>query len=146
MMQNVSPEYAIGLRVGNKLHHSFHVIAAKRAAIGAEWKFADSHIDPFFLRLIFGKTYASQLGICVNDTSNGLVVHMAGLAREDFDAGDPFVFGFMCQHRPRDYIANGINALDVGAEMFVHFDALFFIKLYTGFFCTQAVREWTTPN
>src|SRR6266542_7018506 len=98
MMQNVSPEYAIGLRVGNKLHHSFHVIAAKRAAIRAKWKFADSHIDPFFLRLIFGKTYARQLGICVSDTSNGLVVHMAGLAREVYDSPAPRASGLRFAH------------------------------------------------
>ncbi len=132
-------KYAIGLRVGNKLHQSFHVIAAKRAAIGTEWKFSDSHIDPFFLRLVFGKTYTGQLWICVNDTGDGLVVHMAGLARDDFHAGDAFVFGFMCQHRPRDHVADGINAFDICAEMFVHFDALLFVKLHAGFLRAQAV-------
>src|SRR5437762_4488791 len=123
MMQNVSAKNAIGLCVGDELDHSFHIITAKGTAVSSEWKFTDAHIDPLLLRLVFSETNASQLGICVDDARNGLIVHMPGLACDDFNAGDPFVFGLMCQHRPCDDIADSINAFDIRAEMLVHFDA-----------------------
>ena len=71
MMQNVPAENAIGFGVGDELDHSFHVIAAKRAAVGAEREFADAHLDPLLPGLIFGETNARQPGIGVDDTGNG---------------------------------------------------------------------------
>ena len=71
---------------------------------------------------------------------------MAGFAGDDFDAGHSFVFSFVRQHRPGDHIANGVNPLDICAEMFVHFDALFLIKLDMDFFCAQTVREWAPSD
>ena len=74
MVENVGAEDAIGFCVRDKLNHPFDVITAKRAAVRAERKFADAHIDPLLFGLIFGETNAGQLGICVNDTGNGVVV------------------------------------------------------------------------
>src|SRR5205085_10632962 len=120
---------------------SFHIIAAKGAAVSSEWKFTDAHIDPLLLRLVFSQTNASQLGICIDDARNGLIVHMPSLACDDFHTCDPFVFGLMRQHRPCDDIADGINAFDIPAEMLVHFNALLLITFNTAFSCAQAIRE-----
>src|SRR5436309_9749885 len=95
MMENVSAKNAIGFCVDDELDHSFHIITAKGAAVSAEWKFTDAHIDPLLLRLVFSQTNASQLGICVDDARNGLIVHVAGLACDDFHACYPFVFGLV---------------------------------------------------
>src|SRR5436190_19236071 len=78
MMQNVSAKNAIGLCVGDELDHPFDIITAKSAAVGAERKFTDAHIDPLFLCLVFGKTNASQLWICINDTGKGFLLHVTG--------------------------------------------------------------------
>ena len=96
--------------------------------------------------MIFGETDAGELGICVNNTSNRVVIYVAGLAGDDFYAGHSFVFGFVRQHWPGDYIADGINAFHICAEMFLHFDALLFIELHAHFFCAQAVREWAASD
>ena len=40
-------EDAIGLGVGDELYHAFDVVVRERAAVGAERKFADAHLDPF---------------------------------------------------------------------------------------------------
>src|SRR5919197_1296226 len=146
MMQNVRAENAISFGVSDELDHSFHVIAAKRAAVGAKWKSTNSHLDSLLLRLIFREPNTRQFGIRVYDTGDGLVVHVAGLARNDFHASDSFVFSFVGQHGPSDHIADGINTFDVGAEMFVHFDASLFIQLDARFLRAQTIREWATPN
>src|SRR6266446_4277744 len=144
MMQYMPAENAIGFGVGDELDHSFDVIAAKRAAVSAEREFADAHLNSLLLGLIFRETNARQLGIGVDDTGNGFVVHMAGFARDDFHASDSFVFGFVGQHRPGNHIAYGINTFDIRAEILVYFDSFFFIQRDTQFLRTQTIREWTT--
>src|SRR5205809_8117415 len=109
MMQDVGAENAITLCVGNELEHSFDVIGAKRPTVGSEWKFANADIDPLLFRLIFSETNPGELGIGVNDSSDCFVVHMAGFARNNLDAGHTFVFGFVRQHRPSDYIADRVS-------------------------------------
>ena len=96
--------------------------------------------------MIFGETDAGEFGICVNDTGNGFVVYVTGLARDDLYAGHPFVLGFVRQHWPGNHIPDRVNAFDVGPEMFVHFDALLFVQLDTHFFCTETFRERPPSN
>jgi len=145
-MQNVCAEDAISFGVGDELDHSFHVIDGKRAAVGAEGKFADAHIDPLLFCLIFSETDARELRICVNDPCNGFVVYVAGFARNDFCSCNPFILGFVRQHRSGDHVADGVNAFHVCAEMFVHFNSLFFIEFDADFFGAQTVREWAAPH
>src|SRR6266699_2126697 len=73
MMQDVAPENAIGFGVGDELDHSFHIINAKRTAIGAKWKFANPDVDPLLFGLVLGETDAGELRIGVNDPGNGFV-------------------------------------------------------------------------
>src|SRR5207245_10822476 len=93
--QRLPSEQAISFRISYESAHSLPVITAKRSAVGAEWEFANAHIDPFFFRLIFGETDAGEFGICVNDTGNGFVVYVTGLARDDLYAGNRFVLCFL---------------------------------------------------
>ena len=96
--------------------------------------------------MILSETNTGQLRIRVDDPCNGVVVYVAGLARDDFYAGDSFIFSLMRQHRICDHVADRINAFDVCAKMFVHFDPLLFIELDTDFFCAQTLRKRAAPN
>src|ERR1700757_5518116 len=117
MRKNVPAENTISFGVSDELHHSFHVIAGKRAAVGTEWKSADAYVDPLLFGLIFRETDTGEFGIGVDDTGNGFVVHVASLTRDDFDRGDPFVLGFVRKHRTGDDIADGVNPFDICVEM-----------------------------
>src|SRR4029453_14837347 len=79
------------------------------------------------------------VGIFVNDAGNRVIIHVTGFPPNDFHAGDPFVFGLVRKHRTRNHIADSVNAFDVRAKMFVHFDALLFVKLHTHFVRAQTV-------
>src|SRR6266404_5622243 len=103
-------EDAIGFGVGDELDHSFHVINGKRAAIGAEWKPADAHVDPLLFRLVLGETDTGELGIRVNDAGDRLVVYVACLGRDDFYAGDVSSVLLTRYHRACDHIPYRINA------------------------------------
>ena len=63
MLQNVRAQNFVGFSVGNELYHPFDIFVRHGAAIGTERKFPDSHIHPFFFRLIFGDADAGQLGL-----------------------------------------------------------------------------------
>src|SRR6266480_5394297 len=56
VVQDVCAKNAIGFCVSDELYHSFHIIAAKRAAVRAEWKFTNSDIGPLLFGLIFAET------------------------------------------------------------------------------------------
>src|SRR5262249_40323032 len=146
MMQNMCAKDAIGFSVGDDLDHAFHVIAAKRAAVSTERKSTNPYFNPLLLGLIFRKTDARELGIGVYDIGNRFVVHVAGFARNNFQAGDSFVFSFVSQHGSSGHIANGINTFDVRAVMLVHFDAFLFIQRYAYFFRAHTIREWPTAD
>ena len=77
---------------------------------------------PFLFREIFRDADAGQFRIRVDDAGDDIVVHVAGFARDQFDAGDAFLLGFVRQHRARDDVADRVNAGDVGAEHLIHFD------------------------
>ena len=98
------------------------VLVGQRAAVGAERKFADPHLEPFLFREVFRDADAGQFRIRVNDAGDDIVVHVPGFARDQFDAGDAFLLGFVRQHRARDDVADRVNAGDVGAEHLIHFD------------------------
>ena len=71
---------------------------------------------------------------------------MSGFARNYLNTGDPFVFGFMRQHRTSNHVANRINAFDICAEIFINLDAPSFVELNASFFCTDAFRGWTASD
>ena len=90
--------------------------------------------DPFFFRQIFREADAGQLRIGVDDSGNHVVVHVTGFAGDLFDAGDAFLLGLVRQHRPGNDVADGVDAFDVGAKMFVHLDPPLFVELDADFF------------
>ena len=71
---------------------------------------------------------------------------MARFACDDLDAGDPFIFRFMGEHRTGNHIADGVDAFDICAEMFIDFDALPVIKLNANLFRAQTFGKRAAPN
>ena len=49
------------------------------------------------------------------------------------------------KHGPRNHVANGKNALDVGAELVVHLDAATFVHLDAHLLQAYVLGEWATP-
>src|SRR5258708_29860101 len=58
MGENRGPEDTIGLSVGDEFNHAFDVLVCQRAGIGAEWEFADTHLEAFVFREVFRDTDA----------------------------------------------------------------------------------------
>ena len=96
MVKNVRTENAVRLRISNKFYQPFSIIVRDRARVRPEWKSPNPHIHTLSLGFILGNTHTGQLGVCVNDSRNCIVVHMTGLAGEIFHACDSFVFGLVC--------------------------------------------------
>ncbi len=119
---------------------------AKRAAVGAERKFADPHLEPFLFREIFRHADTGQFRIGVNDAGNDIVVHVPGFARDQFDAGDAFLLGFVRQHRAGDDVADRVNAGDIGAEHLVHFDPAALVERDADFVRADAFGKGTATD
>ena len=54
---------------------------------------------------------------------------MPRLAGDVFGGGDAFVLGLVREHRPRDHVADRIDAFDIGLEARVDDDALLVVEL-----------------
>ncbi len=63
---------------------------------------------------------------------------MACLTRQHFGKGNAFVFGLVRQHRPHDHVADGIDAIHVGAVVTVGLDPAALVECDTGFFQAEA--------
>ena len=59
----------------------------------------------------------------VDDAGDDLVVHVPGLAGQDFGHRDALVLGLVGEHRPAHDVADGEDAGDVGLEVLVDDDA-----------------------
>ena len=78
-------------------------------------KFADVVGDAGGFQLFLGFADRGDFRIGVDDVRDHVVIHMAGLAGEDFGDRDAFVLGLVRQHRAGDDVADGIDAGDIGA-------------------------------
>ena len=58
----------------------------------------------------------------VDDAGDDPVVDVPMLARDDLGCGHAFVFGFVCEHWPRDCVSDGVDAFDGGFPMGVCHD------------------------
>ena len=72
---------------------------------------------------------------------NDIVVHVPGFARDQFDAGNAFFLGFVREHRARDDVADRVNAGDIGAEHFIHFDPAALVERDADFVRADAFRK-----
>src|ERR1700691_5043557 len=93
--ENVYAEHAVGLGVRQDFHKTFGGQVHFGASIGGEGKFADVVADVSSLELLLGFADGSDLRIGVDDVRDDVVVHMAGLAGEDFGNRDAFFLRLM---------------------------------------------------
>ena len=71
---------------------------------------------------------------------------MAGFARDQFDAGDAFLLGFVREHRAGDHIADRVEAGDIGAKSFVDFDPASIVERDADLIRTDAFGESATAD
>ena len=140
------PENAIGLGVGDKLYHSIELFVRDRAGVRAERKSSNAIIDPLLLRLFLSQSNAGQLGICINDSRDRIIINMAVFAGDPFHAGDPFVFSLVRQHWAGNYISDRVNAIDLRFKMLVHFDPLLVVELDPNFLRAESFAERPSPD
>ena len=116
------------------------------AAIGGERKFADIVGDAGGFQLFLGFADGGDFRIGIDHVRNHVVVHMAGLAGEDFGDRDAFLLRLVRQHRPGDDVADGIDAGDIGAEMRIDDDAAAIVLLHAGGFEAEAFGVGHAPD
>ena len=120
---DVHAEHAVGLGVGQDLHEAVGLVVGLGAAVGGERELADVVGDAGRLQLLLGLADRGDLREGVDHVRDHVVVHVAGLAGEDFGDRDALVLGLVRQHRAGDHVADGVDAGHVGGEMRVDDDA-----------------------
>src|SRR5439155_16587761 len=81
----------------------------------------------------------------IDYTGNSIVVHMAVSGREEFRAGNAFLFGFVREHRSGNNVAYGIDALGAGGEVIVYGNKAFLVQFNAEVFQSELFGIWHTP-
>ena len=132
--------------VSNKFYQPFDIFVGKGTAISTKRKLPNSHLNPFFFRLIFGNADAGQLRVGVNDAWDRVVIYVAGFSGNDLNAGNAFIFGLVREHRAGNDVANGVDSFDIRPKMLVDLDPFSLIKFDPNFFCAETLAERLAPN
>src|SRR5215216_3195083 len=130
---DVHAEHAVGLRICEDLHETVSGLVDLGAAVGGEREFARSVGDTRLLQLFLGLADRRHFRRGIHDAWNNIVVHVAGLARNDLGAGDALVLGLVRENRPRHHVTDRVDALHAGREMRVDLHAAAIVERDAGF-------------
>ena len=101
---------------------------------------------PLFFSLRLGEPYGGNLGRGVNHPRNGVVIHPARLAGHAFHGGDRLLLGLVREHRPSDYVADGVNTRHVRLPLGIRPNSSALVQLHTGFGRAEVVGVGLAPN
>jgi hypothetical protein len=119
---DVRAQHAIGLRIGQELYEAIGLLVGFRTAVRGEREFADVVGDARGLQLLLGLADGGNLRRGVDHARNGVVVHVPGLARDNFRNRNALILGLVRQHRAAHDVADGVDALHIGRKMVVDLD------------------------
>ena len=137
---NMRAEHAVRVRVFQNLHKAVGRLVDLGATIGREREFAGAVLHARFLQFLLGLSGRGDFRIRIDHARDRVVIHMAGLTGEDFRHRNAFIFGLVREHRPRDDVADGKDALHIRLEMLVDDNALLLVKLDAGLREAEPVR------
>ena len=82
----------------------------------------------------------------VHDGGNGVVVDVAVPLFHKFDSRDTFFFCFVCEHGTEGAVADDADVGELGAVLFVDYEAAFVIDFKTDVFETETGGVGTAPD
>ena len=82
----------------------------------------------------------------VHDGGDGVVVDVAVALFHEFDGCYAFFFGFMCEHGAEGAVTDDANVRELGAILFVDYEAAFVVNFEADVFQTKAGGVGTAPD
>jgi len=107
----------VGLGVSEDLDKPISIGVGARPAVSGKGEVADSVLDSSLLQLLLGLANPGDLGVCVDDGGNSVVVNVTVTSGDRLGHRDALLLGLVGEHWPRDHIADGEDALLVGLEL-----------------------------
>ena len=135
---NVHAEHAISLRICENFYKAFRGLVDLGAAVRGEGEFADGIGDPRLLQFFLGLADGRHFRRGIHDAWDNVVVHVPGLAGDDFRNRHTFVLGLVRQHRAGDDVADRIDAFHGGGKMRIDLHAAAAVERNAGFLQAKA--------
>ena len=110
--------------VGKQFQHSFGLVHGYRLTVGAEERLAADVFCATLLAHIFAHAYACCLGTSENGGGHDVKTYVARLPKDFIHHLYSLHRGGMSQHLTAVHVADGVDALYVGAHVVVGSDAL----------------------
>src|SRR6185369_11877388 len=135
---DVHAEHAVGLRICENLHETVSGLVDLGAAVGGERKLTGGIGDARLFQLFLGLADRRHFRRGIHNAWNNVVVHVAGFPRDDFSAGDTFVFRLVREHRARHHVTDRVDALHAGGKMRVDLHAPAIVERDAGLLAAEA--------
>eukprot|EP00760_Papus_ankaliazontas_P007791 PhM_4_TR13531/c0_g1_i1/m.76495 len=141
-VHNVDAEDAVSLLVGEHLHEPVGLVVGLGAAVRDEGELAHLVLRAGGLELLLGLANPRDLGVRVNDAGDGVVVHVAGLARQDLGDGDALVLSLVGEHGALVHnVTDGVHTRGAGLEVVVDLNEAALVQVHLGNVKTKVARE-----
>ena len=106
---DVGAQQPVGLLVPQDLDHAVSVVVTLSSAVGGEREFSDRILDTLRLEILLVFPDPGNLGVCVDDAGDAVVVDVDGSSHHSLAGNDGLVLGLVSQHGPGYTVANGVN-------------------------------------
>src|SRR5207244_1683902 len=137
--EDVDAKDAISPGIGKDFDGAFQLAEGAGARVRAKGEDAFSILDARFLQLLFGFPYSTDFRLGIDDCRNCVIVHVAIAGCQILRTSDALLLGFVRQHRPRDDVANSVNAAGARGEAFVDLNPPLSIQLYARVFQPEVI-------
>lgn len=135
---NVNSQYSIRFLIADELDHALRLQVRLGSAVGAEGKCAYVILNPCFFDLCLILSYPCDLGMCVHDGWNGIVVDVTVTFRDILDGSNAFFFSFMGKHRTECAITDNTDMWQLSPVLFVDDQAALVVDIQSDVFKTQS--------
>src|SRR6056297_2162091 len=112
----------VGFLVGQQLDEAVTGEIGLGAAIAHEGELTHLVGAARLLELCLGLADAGDLGVGVDHAGDDAIVHMAMFAGDHLGGGHAFILGLVGEHGAVNGIADGVDAVDIGAPLVIGFD------------------------
>jgi hypothetical protein len=136
---DVHAEHTVGLRLRDDLHAAVRVRVRLGARVGAERELARLVLGAGSLELLLGLADPGDLGVCVDNRRDHVVVDVAVPGLDVLDRGDALLLGLVRQHRSECDVADALDVLHGRVELVIDDDTTLVVELHADLVKVKAV-------
>lgn len=129
LTHDVHAENTVGLLLDEELNLALGVDVRLGTGVGREGELSDLVLHAGRLELLLGLTNPGNLGVCVDDRGDSLVVDVPVAGLDVFDGSNTLLLSLVREHGAEGHVADALDARDRGVELVIDDNAALGVNL-----------------